>query len=106
MAIKGTQAKQEITQEILTFFGDRAFLYNDGKEIRVNCTEDGQLVQIKIALTASKVAVNAGDDNAIPAAVAAPSATSQNTFTTPAVVLEPTVEEKQNILDLMRGLGL
>ena len=68
MAVKGAAAKQEVMAVILEAFGDKAFLYNSGKEIRVNCVENGEPVQIKLALTAAKVAVEPGEDNAIPGA--------------------------------------
>lgn len=102
----GQIAKQEIAQEILKIFGEKAFIYE--KDIRVNWVENGQPCQVKIALTAAKVTVNAGDDNAIPVAAAAPGKTPQNTFTTPATqeVPQPTAEEKQNISDLLKSLGL
>jgi hypothetical protein len=65
---KGQAAKQEVIATILEAFGDNAFMYNDGKEVRVNCSENGEKVQIKIALTCAKVMVEAGADNAIPGA--------------------------------------
>ena len=55
---KGQVAKNEVAKIILDAFGDKAFLYNDGKEIRVNWVEAGEAVQIKVALTASKVAAS------------------------------------------------
>ena len=67
---KGAKSKQEVAKAILKCFGDKAFLYNDGKEVRVNTTEDGELVQIKIALTAAKTPVAQGDEDAIPTAAA------------------------------------
>ena len=109
MAIKGQQLKTEIAQKILNLFGDNAFFYNDGKEIRINGLEDGQPVQIKIALTASKVAVENGSDNALPAATAVSSASNrdfEDLQPTPAAPVEPTVEEKENIKMLMQRLGL
>ena len=111
MAVKGTESKQNITKELLNYFGERAFLYNDGKEIRVNCYEAGELVQIKIALTAAKVAVEIGADVALPGAnsvMEKPAAPAVSFATTPATqeVPQPTAEEKQNISDLLKSLGL
>ena len=105
MAVKGAESKSNIAKEILTYFGDRAFLYNDGKEIRVDCMENGAPVQIKITLTAAKEAVERGGDNALPAATAVPSnieAPALESTTIP----EPTATEKHNIEELMRRLGL
>ena len=113
MAIKGTESKQKITKELLEYFGDRAFLYNDGKEIRVNCIEAGEVCQIKIALTAAKVAVENGSDNALPG-----TAVVTDTPSSPAMTFgtnlekanptaaQPTEQEKKNIGDLLKALGL
>lgn len=108
MAIKGTESKQNITKELLSYFGDRAFMYNDGKEIRVNCMEAGELVQIKIALTAAKVAVENGSDNALPGTAATQTNEAPVTFEAPkaAAAASPTEDEKKNIGDLLRALGL
>lgn len=107
------QAKKDIAQIILETFGEKAFLYNDGKEIRVNWVEDGNPVQIKLALTTSKVAVEQGADTAVPGSViptapAIPKAEMID-FEAPAVpapVAAPTETEKQNIKELMAKLGL
>jgi len=56
MAAKGSQLKNEITQKILTTFPS-SFIYNDGKEIRINGMEDGQELQIKVTLTCAKTMV-------------------------------------------------
>lgn len=114
MAIKGAIAKQEVTKTILNTFGDKAFLYNDGKEIRINCVENGELVQIKVALTAAKVAVEQGADSAIPGNIKPTASAIPKSemidFDAPAAPapapVEPTVEEKENIKLLMQRLGL
>lgn len=115
MALKGTQAKQEVAKTILNTFGDKAFLYNDGKEIRINCMESGELVQIKVALTAAKVAVEQGTDNTVPGSIkpavaAIPKAEmidfSDNAPEMPTPITEPTKEEKENIQTLLARLGL
>ena len=113
MAGKGQVAKNEVAKIILDAFGDKAFLYNDGKEIRVNWVEAGEPVQIKVALTASKVAVEQGADTAVPGsikpAVTAIPKSEMIDFEAPAApapVAAPTVEEKQNIKELMARLGL
>ena len=66
--IKGQASKEALIQELLNYFGDRAFQYD--KEIRVNMMEDGQLTQIKLTLTAAKVMVNDGGDAAVPGGAA------------------------------------
>ena len=109
MAVKGAAAKQEVMAVILEAFGDKAFLYNSGKEIRVNCVENGEPVQIKLALTAAKVAVEAGDDVAIPGAGLVKN--DAVPFPEPvekveAVKIEASDDEKANVMALMAQLGL
>lgn len=106
---KGAAAKQEVMAVILEAFGDKAFLYNSGKEIRVNCVENGEPVQIKLALTAAKVAVEAGDDVAIPGAGLVKNDAAP--FPEPvekveAVKIEASDDEKANVMALMAQLGL
>ena len=106
MALKGAVAKEEITKKILEVF-PAAFRYD--KEIRIPWTEDGEQVQIKVALTAAKVMVNAGGDAAVPGSAfeefaAAP---SQETSVAPkAANTETSAEEKANLSALLRSLGL
>jgi hypothetical protein len=107
---KGQAAKQEVIATILEAFGDNAFMYNDGKEVRVNCSENGEKVQIKIALTCAKVMVEAGADNAIPGAGIKkdnaspfPEPLANKTVDTK---VEVTDEEKENVAKLMASLGL
>ena len=108
MAIKGAVAKEQVIKELLTYFGDRAFQYD--KDIRVNCVENGEMVQIKIALTAAKVAVEKDGDVALPAAAPIPKAEMVDfESSTPAPVAapaEPSAQEKKNIQDLLAKLGL
>ena len=106
---KGQIAKEQLMNEILNLLGDRAFKYD--KDIRVNCTENGELVQIKLAFTAAKVAVENGSDNALPAATApaipkAEMIDFENPIAEPAPIAEPTAAEKANIKNLLEKLGL
>lgn len=105
---KGQQAKSEVMQAILECFGGKAFIYE--KDVRVNWVEDGQPIQIKISLTASKVAVERGADVALPAAAPAQRADRidfESGVPTPtATITEPTAEEKVRIKELMQKLGL
>lgn len=107
MAIKGTIAKSEVMQAILKCFGDKAFIYE--KDVRVNWVEDGQPVQIKISLTAAKVAVERDGDTALPAAAAAPrsdgGAFGEEDKSVPPIT-EPTADEKANVAALLARLGL
>ena len=103
---RGQAAKQEIMATILETFGGNSFLYNNGKEIRVNTQEDGEPVQIKITFTAAKTAVEPEDENAIPGASNVVDKVSEVKEETPKVVVEATVDEKEAIADLMASLGI
>lgn len=104
---RGQAAKQEIMATILETFGENSFLYNNGKEIRVNTQEDGESVQIKITFTAAKTAVEPEDENAIPGASNTTSQVSEvKEEESPKTVVEATVDEKNAIADLMAALGI
>lgn len=97
MAAKGAVSKQIVTDKIIEMFPG-AFIY--GKELRIPMEEDGQTVEIKVALTCAKT--NVGGDGVFVdnqgQASAFPDATPAST--------EPTAEEKENISKLMDRLGL
>ena len=104
---RGQAAKQEIMATILETFGSNSFLYNNGKEIRVNTQEDGEPVQIKITFTAAKTAVEPEDENAIPGALNATDKVSEvKEEESPKTVVEATADEKEAIADLMASLGI
>ena len=99
MAARGSIAKQEITQKILETF-EGSFLYNGGKEIRIPIQENGELIQIKIALTAAKENVESGSDSAVPAKsdIVEVKAGDFN--------FEITKEEKEEVDNLIKTLNL
>lgn len=98
---KGAIAKAEVTQKILSMF-EGSFEY--GKEIRVPCMENGVEVQIKVALTCAKENVTCGADTALPGEFPTPiTAAPTPTRSEP---VAPTAEEKQNVTNLLRSLGL
>ena len=102
---KGAVAKQEIGAKILECF-EGAFYYNNGKELRIPWNENGVEVQIKIAMTCAKDNVTAdGEEVSRPAAVASETAPSSS-FPAPHKKAEITEEEKQNVEDLLKALGL
>ena len=103
MALKGTIAKKEITDKILATF-EGSFLYNDGKEIRIPFVEEGNDVQIKVALTCAKDNVTPGADVALPGTTISTSVNS--VVDTPSTPVETTQEEKDNIKRMMEVLGL
>lgn len=109
MAVRGAVAKQEVIQKILKAFPG-SFLYNDGKEIRINTQESGEPLQVKITLTCAKVAVPGGF---MPPEVAKKTEVIQ--FPTPTLVQqqpqeevpdEPSKEEKERLAALLENLGL
>ena len=106
---KGQKAKKIISDKILNIFGD-SFLYNDGKEIRIPIEEDGEIIQIKVTLTAAKANVEPGSDNEIPTTAniinnvdVNKSVINQVDATT---IVKPSEEEKQNLQNMLSKLGL
>ena len=98
---KGALAKADVTKKILSMF-DNAFEY--GKEIRIPMTENGELVQIKVTLTCAKENVECGADTALPGEFPTPVNAAPTPVNTAPV--QPTAEEKQNVANLLRSLGL
>ena len=101
---KGAVAKQEIFNKILETF-EGSFMYNNGKELRIPWDEGGALVQIKVALTCAKDNVDPNGASVASAAVAKEEGPTRN-FPAPKERVEPTAEEKQNVEDLLKALGL
>lgn len=98
---RGSAAKENITKKILEVFPG-AFLYNNGKEIRIPESEGGEILQIKVTLTCAKTNVEGGSD------VKIPGSSSVETTSTPAAdfMNEPTEEEKKAVSNLCEKLGL
>ena len=103
MALKGTILKKEITDKILSMF-EGSFLYNDGKEIRIPGMENGEMLQVKVALTCAKTAVSPEGENALPGAAALNF--EDNTTSAVETHVEPTKEEKEVVENLLKTLGL
>ena len=104
---RGSIAKEKITNQILAAFPG-SFKYD--KEIRIPVDENGELVQIKVTLTAAKVNVEAGGDTVLPGTI---KVEPSNTPVAPAPrvepvreVVQPTVEEKQTVSELLKILNL
>lgn len=104
MSARGSILKKEVAEKILAAFPGNSFLYNDGKEIRINGFEDGQLLQIKVALTCAKVAVEGGDDTVLPGEKPVNSVASVGV--NEKVPQEPTQEEKDRLTALLGRIGL
>ena len=112
MAAKGSQAKIDVGNQIIGLFGEDAFWNGEGKELRVNVTENGEPLQIKIAFTVAKVAVEPGDADAVPGlynkGVGTVASGNGPAFPEPKVgeKIEATADEKGAVADLMATLGL
>lgn len=100
MASRGSYLKQEITKKILEYFPG-SFLYNDGKEIRINGKENGENLQIKVTLTCSKTVVGAAaeEQDSI-------KSNPQENLTTTQVLTEPSDEEKKRLQILLNSLNI
>ena len=110
---KGQAAKQEAFAKMLEMFPD-SFLYNDNKELRINTTEDGNDIQLKVVITCAKTPVSEGEENAIPgASFPEPKSTTKTKVAGLSAdgavaeqVVEATEDEKQKISNLMAELGI
>lgn len=100
---KGAIAKQIVFDKILKVF-EGSFMYNGGKECRIPIDEEGNEVQIKVALTCAKD--NVSPNGEIERAAAPKEEGMTNSFPAPHKIAEPTEEEKQNVADLLKSLGL
>jgi len=100
---RGAETKSIISKKILETFSG-AFLYNDGKEIRIPMKENGEDIQIKVTLTAAKENVNCGDDNLLPGENNIED-TNVN-INNENISTEPSQEELNNVNNLLKALGL
>ena len=103
MAARGSESKNIIIAKLLETFAG-SFIYD--KNIIIPMVENGESLQIKIALTCAKTNVESGMDTAIPGTTAATTATSTPKVMDTHGVAEVTEEEKQNVLKAMAALGL
>ena len=104
MAARGAFAKESITNQILAAFPG-SFKYD--KEIRIPVEENGETIQIKVALTAAKVNVEVGEDIALPGTKPmVKSDLSATPIATERKFVEPTAEEKHNVSELLSMLGM
>ena len=102
---KGAVAKEAIFAKLLEVF-DGSFMYNNGKELRIPYDEGNGILQIKVALTCAKDVVDPNGE----AIEVTPTTTSENFMNFPepkkTTPVEPTEEEKKNVEDLLKSLGL
>lgn len=104
---KGQKSKTVIQNKILELFPE-AFIY--GKEIRIPIEEDGEIIQIKVTLTAAKASVEPGSDNEIPTTANIINNVEVNNSVINQVdattIVKPSEEEKQNLQNMLSKLGL
>ena len=103
MAARGSESKNIITAKLLETFAG-SFIYD--KNVIIPMVENGESLQIKIALTCAKTNVESGMDTAIPGATASTAVTPTPKVMDTHGVAEVTEEEKQNVLKAMAALGL
>lgn len=100
---KGAITKTEITNKLLEIFPG-SFIYD--KEIRIPMIEEGEQIQIKVALTCAKNNVEPNGDVVIPGEEKNEINFKENSTSQEQVVVTPTQEEKDNVKRLMESLGL
>lgn len=107
---RGAQAKADISAKIIETFGQDKVIQSGGK-LYINTVENGEKIQICIALTCPKTMVGVEQENAV-ASVSAFSGNAFDSFGAPPVVAEPykpaeiTPEERDTVRAMMERLGL
>ena len=97
--MKGTEAKNNVFAKMMEIFPN-AFWETEGKILRVPMTEKGDVIEIKVQLTAAKNVLGGGG---APAA----NVTGEVNFTQPPQPsTEPTQQEKDNVQNLLKSLGM
>lgn len=96
MAAKGTEAKAIISNKILGMF-EGAFI--DGKDLRIPMTENGEYLEIKVALTAAKEPVR-------PNGITTDTVQAANPAEPTPINVSLTTEEKAEVASLLQKLGL
>ena len=103
MAAKGSIAKTEVTKMLQDVFGEN-FLGEFDKKIYVQVPENGEMVQIAIALTCPKTPVTVSSGPVVKGDRM--DFDSAPVVSTPEVKVEITTEERENIAAMMARLGL
>lgn len=110
MAARGSIAKEQVAKKIIECFGQENVIEHD-KKLYINTKENGEVLQICIALTCPKTMV--GVENTIkPPDSAFGGGLDFESMGTAIVAPEPfkpaeiTPEERETVVDLMRRLGL
>lgn len=94
---RGALAKEEVTSKILATF-EGSFV--DGKDIRIPIVENGEIIQIKCALTAAKTNIDPNSDGDFPMPINTPPTSAPNE------PIAPTEDEKAAVAALLKSLNL
>lgn len=112
MAAKGTESKNLIFAELRRVYPD-AFWEDEGKILRIPMQEGGNVIEIKVTLTAAKSNLGSGELKSAFGPAAEPTNTNAdlasafgNNFVSNAASYEVTEEEKQNVANLIAALNL
>lgn len=104
---RGNEAKAWATQKIIECFGQNQVVLSD-KKIYINTKENGEPIQVCVALTCPKTMV--GEEAAAAVATAKTGvdfgAFGAPTTPEPPKVAEITPSERQTVQELMKSLGL
>lgn len=102
---KGSLAKEQIFTKMLEVF-EGSFMYNSGKELRIPWDEGNGEIQIKVALTCAKSNVDPTGEEVPKGAAVVKEEGPVTGFPEPKKIIEPSEEEKENLKDLLKSLGL
>lgn len=103
---KGTESKSLIFNKLMEVYPD-SFWEDENKILRIPMTENGDIVEIKVTLTAAKNLLNEGRNPA--SAFTPPGSEEVSGYMTPPVSsenIEVSQEEKENVANLLASLGL
>lgn len=103
MAARGSIAKVEVTKMIQDTFGEN-FLGEFDKKLYVQVSENGEMVQIAIALTCPKTPITVSSGPVIKGDRM--DFDNEPIISAPSVKAEITAEERENIATMMARLGL
>ena len=98
MAAKGTESKNIIFSKVQEVYPE-AFWEEEGKILRIPMNENGNIVEIKVTLTAAKNILGNGETPSAFSAAGAPTETAKP-------VVEMTEEEKNNVATLLASMNL
>ena len=98
MAAKGTESKNIIFSKVQEVYPE-AFWEEEGKILRIPMNENGNIVEIKVTLTAAKNILGNGETPSAFSAASIPTETAKP-------VAEMTEEEKNNVAMLLASMNL